>query len=119
MRELQVSRLELDETWAFIQKKQHHVQPHHPPEQGDCYLWLAFDPQTKVIVSYHLGKRTRENAMALLADLRGHILNRPQITTDGYAPYVDAVEEAFGAIETPQVCWCWYSLSCKSLFLLG
>ena len=96
MRDLHVSRLQLDETWGFVQKKQRHVQDHHPPEQGDCYLWLALDDRSKVVVAYRLGKRTAENAKALLADLRGRLRNRPQITTDGYAPYVDAVEEAFG-----------------------
>ena len=96
MRDHQISRLQLDETWGFVQKKQHHVQDHHPPEQGDCYLWLALDDRSKVVVAYRLGKRTAENAKALLADLRGRLRNRPQITTDGFAPYVDAVEEAFG-----------------------
>ena len=48
------------------------------------------------MIAYRLGKRPAENAKALLADLRSRLRNRPQITTDGYAPYVDAVEEAFG-----------------------
>ncbi len=43
MRDLQVNCLQLDETWAFIQKKQKRVEAHHPQEQGDCYLWLALD----------------------------------------------------------------------------
>lgn len=96
MQNLQVPFIEIDETWSFIQKKQQRVQEHHPPEQGDCYLWLAIDPMTKVVLSYLLGKRTAENAKALLADVRRRVLNRPQITTDGYTAYVDAVEEAFG-----------------------
>jgi hypothetical protein len=29
-------------------------------------------------------------------DLRARLVNRPQITSDGYAPYVGAVEAAFG-----------------------
>ena len=96
MRNLQIPLLQLDETWAFIQKKQHQVQDHHPDEQGDCYLWLALDATTKVIISYHLGKRTAENAKTFVADLRARIINRPQITTDAFRPYVDAIEDAFG-----------------------
>ncbi len=69
---------------------------HQPPEQGDCYLWLTLDGQSKAVIAYHLGKRTAENAKTFLADIWGRLRNRPQITTDGYAPYVDAVEEAFG-----------------------
>ena len=97
IRDLQVPFIEIDETWSFIQKKQHRVQDHHPPEQGDCYLWLAIDPLSKVVISYLLGKRTAENAKALLQDVRKRVMNTPQITTDGFTPYVDAVEEAFGA----------------------
>ncbi|MGO9265738.1 MAG: hypothetical protein ACLQBA_12790 [Candidatus Binataceae bacterium] len=29
-------------------------------------------------------------------DLRARIVNRPQLTSDGYAPYIGAVEAAFG-----------------------
>ena len=96
MQNLQVSRLQLDEMWGFIQKKQRNVQSHHPPEHGDCYLWLALDGRSKAVIAYYVGKRTAENTNAFLADLQGRLRNRPQITTDGYAPYVDAVAEAFG-----------------------
>lgn len=96
MRNLQVSRLELDETWSFVQKKQKRVEAHHPPEQGDCYLWLALDSARKAIISYRVGKRAAEDARAFVADLRSRVVNRPQITTDGYAPYVEAIEGAFG-----------------------
>lgn len=96
MRNLQVPFIEIDETWDFIQKRQHNVKDHHPPEQGDCYLWLAIDPVSKVVISYLLGKRTAENARALLRDVRRRVINRPQITTDGFNVYPDAVDEAFG-----------------------
>ena len=96
MRNLQVSRLELDETWSFVQKKQARVEDHHPAEQGDCYLWLALDSARKAIISYRIGKRHIEDAKAFVADLRARVENRPQISTDGYIAYVDAIEEAFG-----------------------
>lgn len=97
MRDLRIPYLQLDETWSFIQKKQHNRKPDSPPEHGDCWLWLAFAPQSKVIVSYLIGRRVSENAKRLLADLRRRVVGRPQITSDGYSPYVDAVEAAFGA----------------------
>ena len=37
-----------------------------------------------------------EDATRVVADLRGRVLNRPQITTDGHIAYVDAIEAAFG-----------------------
>ena len=96
MRRLHVGLLELDETWSFIRKKQQHLQDTDPAEFGDAYLWLALDAQTKLIVSYLVGKRTGENARALLADLRGRVINRPQITTDAFPGYEEAVAATFG-----------------------
>ncbi len=96
MQQLQVSCLELDETWSFVFKKQQHVQEQDPPECGDMYLWLALDAQTKLIISYLVGKRTKACATAFVTDVRGRVINRPQITTDAFAPYADAVAVAFG-----------------------
>ncbi len=97
MRDLQCARLELDETWGFVGKKQKNVQDHDPPEAGDAYLWLALDVHTKLIISYLVGKRTAESAQAFLADVRRRVINRPQIVTDAFAAYEDAVEAAFGS----------------------
>ena len=97
MRQLQLSCLELDEMWGFIGKRQGNLQVGDPTEFGDAYLWLALDAHTKVIISYWVGKRNGESAMAFLDDVRRRIINRPQITTDAFAPYADAVYAAFGA----------------------
>ena len=96
MRQLHVGFLELDETWGFVRKKQQHLQDSDPAEFGDAYLWMGLDAQTKLVVSYLVGKRTGENARALLADLRGRVINRPQITTDAFHVYEEAVAATFG-----------------------
>ena len=97
MRRLQVSCLELDETWSFVRKKQKNLQAGDPAEYGDTYLWLAIEVHTKLIVSYLVGKRDGESAMMFLDDIRRRVINRPQITTDAFAPYADAVYAAFGS----------------------
>lgn len=96
MRDLQVSCLQLDETWSFVNTKQKNLQDHNPVEHGDCYLWIALDADRKAIISYRVGKRAAEDANRFVADLRGRVVNRPQITTDAYLPYEAAVTEAFG-----------------------
>jgi IS1 family transposase len=88
MRDLQVNLIELDEQWDFIAKKQRHV--------ATVWLFVALASTQKAVLSYLVGKRTSENTEALAMDLRARIINRPQITSDGYAPYVRAVEAAFG-----------------------
>lgn len=96
MQNLQVPFIEIDEQWSFIHTKQHKVREADPDFYGDLYLWVAVDPVSKVAISYLLGKRTGENAKALLRDVRRRVINRPQITTDAFPGYVDAVEESFG-----------------------
>ena len=69
-----------------------------PPEAGDVWTWLAFDPDTKLIISCLIGGRDKLSARAFAADVRSRVrTRRPQITSDGLDLYVDAIEEAFGA----------------------
>ena len=96
MHDVQASTIELDEQWAFIGKKQKRVKQDDASELGDVWLFCALAANQKAIVSYVVGKRTSENAHALACDLRARILNRPQITADGYSPYIGAIDAAFG-----------------------
>ena len=98
MRDLQVNLIELDEQWDFIGKKQKRVRQDDPAEMGDVWLFVALASTQKAVLSYVVGKRDTENTEALALDLRARILNRPQITSDGYTPYPNAVEAAFGPL---------------------
>lgn len=95
MRDLEVSTIELDEQWDFITKKAKRVQTGDPQEYGDVWLFVALAANQKAILSYVVGKRTVANTEALAFDLRARVVTRPQITSDGYAPYVNAVQDAF------------------------
>jgi IS1 family transposase len=46
--------------------------------------------------AYQVGGRDAEYALMLMDDLRGRLVNRVQLTTDGHKAYLSAVEEAFG-----------------------
>ena len=63
---------------------------------NDCYTFVALDATRKAIISYRTGKRTADNTTEFAADLRARILGRPQISSDGFRPYIDAIEWAFG-----------------------
>jgi IS1 family transposase len=96
MQFVQVNRLELDELWSFVGKKQRKVKPTDPTDLGDQYVFIGIDATGKAIISYLVGKRDGENTNAFLADLRQRIVNRPEISSDGWSAYPDAVERAFG-----------------------
>jgi IS1 family transposase len=88
--------IECDEQWDYIGKKQKRVRIDDPEEMGDVWLFIAMAANQKAIISFTLGKRTQENTYALALDLKARIVKRPQITSDGYAPFIGAINNAFG-----------------------
>ncbi len=68
-----------------------------PAEWGDAYTWVALDAQSKLIISHLVGKRDAESANEFIADYRSRVVGLHQVTSDGYRPYVDAMETYFGA----------------------
>jgi len=57
MRDLHVARLELDEAWSFVGKKQKNTTPEDVAFKGDQYVFIALAATAKAIVSYRIGKR--------------------------------------------------------------
>lgn len=98
MHGLGCERIEVDEVWSFIGKKQHHVRPEDDPAGvGDSWVWVALDPDSKVIPAYAVGKRDLPTARTFISDLASRMANRVQISSDGLQLYVDAIERAWGS----------------------
>jgi IS1 family transposase len=95
MRELQVPILELDDVWGYVGKKQKRAE-RHEIEKGDQYTFIALDATRKAIVSYVTGKRNEATTRFFVNDVWERIINKPQITSDGWGPYIEAVAECFG-----------------------
>jgi hypothetical protein len=50
MRNLPCRRVEVDEIWAFVGKKQRHMTALDDPRRvGDQYAFVALDPETKLV----------------------------------------------------------------------
>lgn len=98
MRDLPSERIQVDEIWAYVGKKQRHVTANdNRAEVGDMWTFVALDPDTKLVPTYRVGKRTRTEAQAFMLDLSERLANRVQLSSDALRTYIDAVEEAFGA----------------------
>jgi IS1 family transposase len=54
------------------------------PKTGDCYTWVAIDRNTKFVLAFVVGRRTSENAMDHMCQLRRATSadNRFRLTTD-------------------------------------
>lgn len=92
---LRVGRIECDELWAYVGKKQRHLKPTDSREKGDQYTFVALAATSRAIVSYLTGKRNSATTDDFMADLRDRVLGSPEISTDGFKPYQPAVRSQF------------------------
>jgi IS1 family transposase len=98
LRNLNCKRIQCDEIWAYCGMKQKNVPAERAHEDiGDIYTYTAIDPDSKLCVSFMIGRRTADTTFSFMYDLKGRLANRIQLTTDGYPKYIDAVELTFGS----------------------
>ena len=98
VRDVPARRVQVDEIWSFVYAKQKNVATAKRLDlaYGDVWTWTAIDADSKLIVSWLVGSRDSDYAMAFMDDLAKRLANRVQLTTDGHKAYLDAVEGVFG-----------------------
>src|SRR5580698_1769825 len=98
VRGVKARRVQVDEIWTFTAAKQANVEGMKKPVEnaGDTWTWTAIEADTKLLISWLVGGRDGEYAMAFMDDLRDRLANRVQLTSDGHRAYLEAVEGAFG-----------------------
>jgi IS1 family transposase len=89
-------QVQVDEVWSLVHCKQKNVKDDNRAI-GDQYTFVSFSRKSKLVLNYVIGKRSAGNAQKLMDDLALKLANRPQISADGFAAYIDAVECTFGA----------------------
>ncbi|MGY8665395.1 transposase [Bradyrhizobium sp. UFLA05-109] len=92
---IRTGRLELDEIWGYVGKKQKKVERHELSHKDDQYTFIALASSANAIISYRTGKRDSENTDLFVQDLRQRVLGVPEISTDGFHPYKNAIRDAF------------------------
>lgn len=99
VRGVKARRVQVDEIWSFTAAKQKNV-PHMKRQvegAGDTWTWTAIEADTKLLITWLVGGRDSDYAIAFMDDLRDRLANRVQLTSDGHKAYLEAVEGAFGA----------------------
>jgi len=99
IRDIRCEAIECDELLSFVQKKQRRLTEEDKftnPEFGDAYTFVGLDPATKLVVSYLVGKRDHLNTNQFIADLSQRIEGSVQVSTDGFGPYIPAIQQHFG-----------------------
>ena len=97
MRDLPCTRLETDEIWGFVGKKERNVRMGDTNAVGSVWTWCAIDADTKLVPAFKVGQRNGAMATAFLQDVASRMRNQVQLSTDGFHGYADAVAQSFGA----------------------
>jgi transposase-like protein/IS1 family transposase len=91
--DLKVADVEADEIWGFVGKKEGHKSDNDGVELGDAYCFVGMERNTKLVLAWHLGKRTTKATDAFIGKLAyATSKDRFQLTTDGFSPYISAVK---------------------------
>lgn len=93
VKNVKVADVQADEIWSFIGMKQKTANNNGVGDDeklGSAYTFTAIESQSKLIVAWHLGKRTEEDTLIFLDKLYNAIdgaTNRFQMSTDGFRGY--------------------------------
>lgn len=96
---MKVDDVEVDEIWGFVGMKEKTRQFMYPMSEnvGDSWCFIGFEANTKMILSWHVGKRTPGDTDCFLEKLESTLDGTSfQMTTDGFKPYPQAVSRVFG-----------------------
>jgi IS1 family transposase len=89
-----VTDVQVDEIWHYVYCKEAHKGPEdaHNDSIGDSYTFVAIERNTKLVLAWHVGRRSRQHTETFLLKLRKATSDDHfQITTDGFVPYIDGV----------------------------
>ena len=98
MMNLQCKDVQVDEIWTFVGKKQKRCSAEEKlrGEVGDQYVFVALDADTKLVPAFRVGKRNLPMSVSFMRELQARIDTRFQLSTDSFAPYLEAVDSVFG-----------------------
>src|SRR5919199_2842678 len=92
---LSVRDVQADEMWGFVGMKERtkkHQLRHNEAGLGDAYTFVAIERNTKLVLAWHLGRRTSGDTEQFTEKLYNATSGNFQLTTDGFAAYIPAVE---------------------------
>jgi len=102
VRNVKVKDIQLDEIWAYVEMKEktkNRKGKGDDDQLGDAYTFVAFERDSKLILAWHLGRRTSGDTLLFTEKIYKAVEgtdNRIQISTDGFAAYPDALAYSLG-----------------------
>jgi transposase-like protein/IS1 family transposase len=103
IKDIPVKDVEADELWCFVAMKEKTKNKKQWDDYelerslGDAYTFVGFERNTKLVLAWHLGRRTFEDTWAFTKKLDHATADSTfQITTDGFASYRDTIVHELG-----------------------
>ena len=100
VRDVKVKFIEADEIWSFVAMKEKIKQDKQITDEkiGTAYTFTCIDSESKLIVAWHLGRRTERDAFTFIHKVRNAVSSdcEFQISTDGFAGYNQNVPKILG-----------------------
>jgi hypothetical protein len=96
-----VTYVQPDEIWSFcVNEGKTKVRKGIASTQiGDAYTFVAFERNTKLVITWYLGRRTHADTHTFIEKLFEAVdgtTNRFQMTTDGFAGHAPAIGYSLG-----------------------
>src|SRR2546422_6843016 len=94
LRNLRCRRIQCDGIWAFAYAKAKNLPEKYDADAfgyGDVWTWAAIAEDTKLILSWAVGRRDGLTAQAFIRDLADRLATRVQLTTNGHKVCLEAV----------------------------
>jgi transposase-like protein/IS1 family transposase len=93
VRDVPVKDVQADEIWGFVgMKEKTKARKKIGSERvGDAYCFVGFERESKLVLAWHLGRRTARHTDAFVEKLARSTKGRFQSTTDGFGAYPAAL----------------------------
>jgi IS1 family transposase len=98
IRRQKVTEVQVDELWGFVFCKQKTRMELRPLDfnAGDVYIFVAIERQTKLILAWHMGRRTSEDTEDFVKKLDYATTGFFQLTSDGFEKYLPMIRTWLG-----------------------
>ncbi len=98
IKDVPLKNIQIDELWTFVGKKEKRltIKEKANGKLGSKYIFVTIDRETKLIPCFRVGNRDLNNATLFMWSLRDKVKGQPYLTTDGFSPYLQAVQWTFG-----------------------
>lgn len=93
-----VEDVQCDEIWAYVgmKEKTKARKSIDDPYLGDAYTFVGFERESKLVLAWHLGRRTARHTDAFVEKLDRACAGHFQVTTDGFPAYPEALHYHLG-----------------------